>query len=88
VNGKPHDPGEGAPDQRRRHAVRNLRGDRFLLENRHIEGLESHDPSILQINTRDVLTRLQRGDAASESAVPERVAAIIKERRLFQEHGT
>jgi hypothetical protein len=61
---------------------------RFLLENRHIEGLENYDPSILQINTRDVLARLQRGDAGWESAVPERVAAIIKERRLFEEHAT
>jgi len=57
-------------------------------ENRRIEGLENYDPLILQIDTRDVLARLQRGDASWESAVPERVAAIIKERRLFEEHAT
>jgi len=61
---------------------------RFLLENRYIEGLENYDPSILRIDTRDVLARLQRGDAGWESAVPERVAAIIEERRLFLEHAT
>ena len=59
---------------------------RFLLGNRRVEGLENYDPSILRINTRDVLARLQRGDAGWESAVPEGVAAIIKERRLFEEH--
>jgi hypothetical protein len=31
---------------------------------------------------------LQRGDAGWESAVPERGAAILKERRLFEEHAT
>jgi hypothetical protein len=61
---------------------------RFLLENRRVESLENYDPSILRINTGDVLARLQRGDAGWESAVPERVAAIIKERRLFQDHAT
>ena len=61
---------------------------RFLLENKRIEGLEHYDPSILHIDTRDVLARLQRGDAGWESAVPERVTTIIKERRLFQDHAT
>ena len=60
---------------------------RFLLENRRIEGLESYDPTILRINTRHVLARLQRGDARWASAVPERVAAIIEERRPFQDHA-
>src|SRR5262249_54298578 len=54
-----------------------------LPENRDVEGLESYDPASLQIETRDVVARLQRGAAGWESAVPERVAAIIKERRLF-----
>jgi hypothetical protein len=35
-----------------------------------------------------VLARLQRGEAGWESGVPARVAAIIKERRLFEEHAT
>ena len=38
---------------------------------------------MLQIRTSDALARLQRGDAGWESAVPEAVAAIVKERRLF-----
>jgi hypothetical protein len=61
---------------------------RFLLENRHIEALERYDPSILQIRTRDVLARLQRGDPGWESAVPGPVATIIKERGLFGHHTT
>ncbi len=56
---------------------------RFLLDNRRVEALEGYDPSILGIRTSDVLARLQRGDAGWESAVPERVVAIIKERKLF-----
>jgi hypothetical protein len=61
---------------------------RHLLDNRHIEALENYEPSILRINTRDVLARLQRGEDGWESAVPERVATIIKERRLFADHAT
>jgi hypothetical protein len=56
---------------------------RFLLDNRHVEALERYDRSIIDIRTADVLARLQRGDAGWESAVPERVVAIIKERKLF-----
>jgi len=61
---------------------------RHLLDNRHIEALENYEPSILRINTRDVLARLQRGDGGWESAVPERAATIIKARRLFADHAT
>jgi hypothetical protein len=61
---------------------------RFLLENRRIEGLERHDSTSLDIRTRDVLARLQRGDPDWESAVPTTVAAIIKERGLFGYHAT
>ena len=60
---------------------------RFLLDNRYIEALDRYDPSILQIRTHDVLDRLQRGDPAWESAVPEPVATIIKERGLFGHHA-
>jgi len=56
---------------------------RFLLDNRRVEALERYDPSILDIRTRDVLARLQRGDAGWEQAVPGQVAVIIKERKLF-----
>jgi len=60
---------------------------RFLLHNRRIEALAHYDRGILSIRTGDVLARLQRGEAGWESAVPERVAAIIKERRLFGLHA-
>jgi len=60
----------------------------FLLDNRRIVALERFDPSILHIRTRDVLARLQRGDSSWESAVPEPVATIIKERGLFGHHAT
>jgi hypothetical protein len=61
---------------------------RFLLDNRSIEALERYDPSILRIRTREVLARLQRGDPGWESAVPDRVAAIVKERGLFGHRAT
>jgi hypothetical protein len=55
----------------------------FLLDNRRLEAIERYDPSILDIRTTDVLARLQRGDGGWESAVPEQVVGIIKERKLF-----
>ncbi len=55
----------------------------FLLDNRRIESLERYDPAVLQIRTPDVLARLQRRDRGWESAVPDLVATIIKERGLF-----
>ncbi len=56
---------------------------RYLLDNRRIEALDG-DSALLHIRTSDVLQRLQRGDPTWEQAVPEPVAEIIKERRLFR----
>jgi hypothetical protein len=55
----------------------------FLLDNHHVEALESYDPSILEIRTPEVLASLQSGNAGWESTVPGQVAAIIKGRKLF-----
>jgi hypothetical protein len=55
---------------------------RYLLDNRRIEALDG-DPALLNIRTPDVLARLQRNDPGWETAVPELVATMIKERRLF-----
>jgi hypothetical protein len=56
---------------------------RYLLDNRYIEALEGVDSRCLPIYTRDVLAKIRAGNPAWEDLVPEQVAAIIKERRLF-----
>jgi len=53
-----------------------------LLANRRIEALDG-DPALLRIRTSDVLARLRRGETGWETAVPETVATIVKQRRLF-----
>jgi hypothetical protein len=37
----------------------------------------------MDIFSRDVLAKIQRGESGWESMVPENVAAVIKERGLF-----
>jgi len=45
--------------------------------------LDNHNPDCLQINSRDVLKLIAKGDPAWEAMVPESVARLIKERKLF-----
>jgi NAD(P)-dependent dehydrogenase (short-subunit alcohol dehydrogenase family) len=54
-----------------------------LMESRYIAPIVGFDPSIMDIFSRDVLAKIQRGETGWESAVPEKVAALIKERHLF-----
>ncbi len=54
-----------------------------LLENHYLAPMVGYDPSIMDIFSRDVLKMIQRGEPRWEKMVPERVAAIIKERQLF-----
>ncbi len=55
----------------------------YLLENGYIEGLRDIDQRCLPILSREVLAKIRSGDPSWESMVPEQVARIIKERRLF-----
>lgn len=58
----------------------------YLVENRLIESLRDYDERCLPIFSRQVLTKLQSGDAAWEQEVPAQVARIIKERGLLGCH--
>lgn len=55
----------------------------YLVENRLIESLRDYDDQCLSIFSREVLARLQAGDATWENEVPPQVARIIKERGLL-----
>jgi hypothetical protein len=54
-----------------------------LLENHYIAAIVGYDASIMDIFSRDVLTKIQTGETGWERMVPEKAAAIIKERHLF-----
>jgi hypothetical protein len=54
-----------------------------LLENHCLEPIVGYDPSIMDIFSRDVLSKIQRNESGWENMVPGPVAAIIKERSLF-----
>ena len=55
----------------------------YLVENQLIEGIRCFDATCLPIYSRDVLSRLRRGDSSWETMTPPAVAALVKERRLF-----
>lgn len=54
-----------------------------LLENRYIQGIDPTDPNLLPIRSKDVLTRIQAGDASWETSVPEAIVEVIRNERLF-----
>ena len=54
-----------------------------LLENHYIAPIVGFDASIMDIFSRDVLNKIQTGGAGWEPMVPEKAAAVIKERHLF-----
>ncbi len=55
----------------------------FLLESGHLVPIERYDERLLSIFTKDVLARIQSGDATWEEMVPAVVASTIKAKRLF-----
>jgi len=55
----------------------------YLLENHFIQANKDYNEAYLPMFSRDVLARIQRGDATWENMVPPQVAALIKERKLF-----
>jgi hypothetical protein len=54
-----------------------------LLENHYIAPIVGYDSAIMEIFSRDVLTKIQTETPGWESMVPESAAAVIKEKRLF-----
>ena len=54
-----------------------------LMENRYIAPIVGFDPSVMDVFSRDVLAKIHHGESGWESAVPDKVAALIKERHLF-----
>ncbi|HEY0792760.1 MAG TPA: TonB-dependent receptor [Chthoniobacterales bacterium] len=57
-----------------------------LLENHYLEALVGFSPSIMDIFSRDILAKIQRGDNGWEKMVPAKVAELIKQRHLFGYH--
>jgi hypothetical protein len=54
-----------------------------LLENHYVVPVVGYDSSFMEIFSRDILSRIQSGKPGWEKMVPEKAAAIIKERHLF-----
>ena len=54
-----------------------------LLENRFIEPITKHNVEYLSIYSREVLARIQSGDASWEKVVPPPIVEIIKKNKLF-----
>lgn len=55
----------------------------YLIENRFIENLKDYDENCLSIFSRNVLKKLREGDPSWQEMVPDQVAQIIRERKLF-----
>ena len=56
----------------------------YLVENRFIEGLDVLDKEHMSVFPKDVLAMIQADEPGWETLVPGEVAALIKERNLFQ----
>jgi hypothetical protein len=54
-----------------------------LLENHYLAPIVGFDPSIMDIFSRDVLSKIQHNESGWEKMVPGPVATIVKERSLF-----
>ena len=54
-----------------------------LLENHYLECIVGFNPDILDIFSREVLSRIKAQDPSWETMVPARVATAIKKRHLF-----
>jgi len=54
-----------------------------LVENRLIQGIQNFNRDLARIRRRDVLARIQAGDATWQTMVPPSIVEIIKQKRLF-----
>jgi hypothetical protein len=55
----------------------------YLVESGHLVPIRRYDERLLSILTKDVLARIQSGDASWETMVPTVVAETIKRKHLF-----
>jgi hypothetical protein len=55
----------------------------YLVDRGSVLPLSNYKPEYLRILSRDVLRRIQTGDASWEKDVPPEIAKVIKERALF-----
>jgi hypothetical protein len=61
---------------------------RHLMERGRIRQLDNIDTSVLHIFSRDVLRRIKESEDTWEDMVPQQIAAVIKQQRLFGYTGT
>jgi hypothetical protein len=54
-----------------------------LLECGNLVPIHGSNPAVMDIFSRDVLAKIQRGESGWETMVPERAAEVIKQHRLF-----
>jgi len=59
----------------------------YAVENRFIQGIGNFNADLLSLRSRDVLAKIQAGDASWEQQVPPVIAEIIKRERLFGHPG-
>ena len=59
-----------------------------LVENHYLESVAGYNRETLNIISRDVLAKIKGGDPTWEPAVPPAVAALIKQRGLFEYRQT
>ncbi len=55
----------------------------FLIFNRRIKDIETYDPEILQIFSRDILKKIRNGEEGWEKALPAYVDQMIRDKNLF-----
>ncbi len=55
----------------------------YLTENRFIQGLANVNTDLLRIRSRDVLDKIEAGDASWEELIPPAVAEVIKREKLL-----
>jgi polyhydroxyalkanoate synthesis regulator phasin len=58
------------------------------MERGRIRQLDNIDTSVLHIFSRDVLRRIKESEDTWEDMVPQQIAAVIKQQRLFGYTGT
>jgi len=54
-----------------------------ILESGNLVPIRGSNPAVMDIFSRDVLARIQRGESGWETMVPEKAAEVIKARGLF-----
>jgi len=55
----------------------------YLADRGSFVDLDNYNPDVLNIFSRDLLTKISAGDSSWESGVPQEVAELIKSRRFF-----